>query len=118
MPWADDHLKVIARIEQAVLHGGLFAMAMPRGSGKSSLVEAACLWAILYGHREFVVLIGSTETAALETLESIKTELEDNELLLEDFPEAVYPISCLNGISNRCKGSSQRQEDTHQLDCE
>jgi hypothetical protein len=104
MPWSNDHLKVIARIEQAVLHGGLFAMAMPRGTGKSSLAETACLWAMLYGHREFVVLVGATETAALETLGSIKTELEGNELLLEDFPEVVYPIQCLNGISNRCKG--------------
>jgi hypothetical protein len=37
LPWSDDHLKVIAKIEQAVLEGGLFAMAMPRGSGKTSL---------------------------------------------------------------------------------
>jgi hypothetical protein len=70
----------------------------------SSLAETACLWAMLYGHREFVVLVGATETATLETLGSIKTEFEDNELLLEDFPEVVYPIQCLNGISNRCKG--------------
>ena len=40
-PWSPDHLKVIAKIEQAVLRGGLFAMAMPRGSGKTSLCEAA-----------------------------------------------------------------------------
>lgn len=31
LPWSPDHLKVIAKIEEAVLHGGLFAMAMPRG---------------------------------------------------------------------------------------
>ena len=35
LPWSDDHLRVIAKIEQAVLRGGLFAMAMPRGSGKA-----------------------------------------------------------------------------------
>ena len=33
LAWSPDHLKVIARIEQAVLRGGQFAMAMPRGSG-------------------------------------------------------------------------------------
>src|SRR5690606_29836657 len=33
LAWSPDHLKVIAKIEEAVLHGGLFAMAMPRGSG-------------------------------------------------------------------------------------
>ena len=104
MGWSDDHLKVIARIEQAVLYGGLYALAMPRGSGKSTIAETACLWAMLYGHREFVALISATETAALEILESIKTELEVNELLLADFPEAVYPIYCLDGIANRCNG--------------
>jgi hypothetical protein len=39
LPWSRDHLKVIAKIEQAVLRGGLFAMAMPRGSGKSTISE-------------------------------------------------------------------------------
>ena len=47
LKWSDDHLKVIAKIEQAVLEGGLFAMAMPRGSGKTSLCAVACLWAML-----------------------------------------------------------------------
>jgi hypothetical protein len=58
LPWSADHLKIIAKIEQAVLEGGLFAMAMPRGSGKTTLCETACLWAILIGAREFVCLIG------------------------------------------------------------
>ena len=61
LAWSPDHLKVIAKIEQAVLRGGLFAMAMPRGSGKTTICECACIWAVLYGHREFVCLIGSDE---------------------------------------------------------
>ncbi|MFA5429310.1 MAG: hypothetical protein WC279_13990, partial [Sulfurimonas sp.] len=63
LAWSADHLKVINRIETAVLKGGLFALAMPRGSGKSTLTECAALWSMLYGHREFVFLIGSTEAA-------------------------------------------------------
>ena len=54
LPWSRDHLQVIAKIEQAVLRGGLFAMAMPRGSGKTTICECACIWAVLNGHREFV----------------------------------------------------------------
>jgi hypothetical protein len=102
--WSDDHLRVINKIEQAVLCGGLFAMAMPRGTGKSTIAETACLWALIYGHREFVTLIGSDESHALSMLDSIKAELESNELLLEDFPAVCYPINCLEGISNRCGG--------------
>jgi hypothetical protein len=113
LPWSDDHLKVIARIEQAVLRGGLFAMAMPRGSGKSSISECACIWAVLYGHREFVCLIGSDEGHAMDMLDAIKMELDGNELLLEDFPEVVYPIHCLDGIANRCNGQLYKGERTH-----
>jgi len=113
LAWSPDHLKVIAKIEEAVLHGGLFAMAMPRGSGKTSQAECACIWAVLYGHRDFVCLIGSDEGHASDMLESIKTELDANDLLLEDFPEACYPIRCLDGIANRCSGQLYHGQRTH-----
>lgn len=102
--WSEDHLKVIQKIENSVLEGGLFALAMPRGSGKSTLCEAAGEWSVLYGHREFVVLIGATESAAIEMMDSVKTELESNEIIAEDFPEVTYPIAQLEGIANRCAG--------------
>jgi len=113
LPWSPDHLKVIAKIEQAVLRGGLFAMAMPRGSGKTSICECACVWAVLYGHRDFVALVGSDEGHAMDMLESIKTELDGNELLLEDFPEVSFPIQCLDGIANRCSGQLYKGQRTH-----
>ena len=113
LKWSPDHMKVMGKIEQAVLQGGLFALAMPRGSGKTSLCEAACLWAILTGAREFVCLIGSDEGHAADMLDAIKTELECNDLLLEDFPEVVHPVRCLEGIANRCAGQTYRGERTH-----
>ena len=104
MKWSDDHLKVVAKIERAVLEGGLFAMAMPRGSGKTSLCETACLWALLYGHREFVALIGADEPLAVQMLESIKSELEHSDPLYADFPEACHPVRALDGIHQRASG--------------
>lgn len=70
----------------------------------STLTECAALWSMLYGHREFVMVVGSTESAALEMLDSIKTELEVNENLAADFPEVCFPIASLDGIANRCAG--------------
>ena len=113
LAWSPDHLKVIAKIEEAVLHGGLFAMAMPRGAGKTSIAECACLWAVLYGHRQFVCLIGSDEGHALDMLDSLKTELDGNELLLDDFPEAVYPITQLEGIAHRANGQLYQGQRIH-----
>jgi hypothetical protein len=113
LAWSNDHLRAIARIEDAVLRGGLFAYAMPRGSGKTVLAETACIWAMLIGAREFVALIGSDEAHAESMLDSIKTELETNDRLLEDFPEAAYPIHCLQGIANRCAGQTYNGQRTH-----
>jgi len=113
LAWSTDHLKVITRIEQAVLRGGLFAMAMPRGSGKTTICECACIWAVLNGHREFVCLIGSDEGHAMDMLDSIKTELDGNDLLLEDYPEVVFPIQALDGIANRCNGQLYQGQRTH-----
>ncbi len=113
LKWSDDHLKVIAKIEQAVLEGGLFAMAMPRGSGKTSLCETACLWALVYGHREFVALVGSDEEHAAGMLESIKAELENSEILGADFPEVCHPIRSLEGIHQRASGQLYQGKQTH-----
>lgn len=104
LEWSNDHLRIISKIENSVLNGGLFALALPRGSGKTSLCEIASVWCMVYGHIEFVALIGATESAAQEMLSSVKTEIETNETLAEDFPEVCYPIEKLGGISNRCAG--------------
>ena len=104
LEWSPDHLTAISKIEGAVLRGELFAFAMPRGSGKTTICEAACLWAILHGHRQFIVLIGSDQAIAEQMLDSIKSHLEQSDLLLDDFPAAVYPIRALEGINARARG--------------
>lgn len=111
-PWSDDHLRVIAKLEQAIRFGALFAIAMPRGSGKSSLCRVACMWALLYGYRRFVVLIGSNERHAGGELESIQTQLESNDVLLADFPEVCFPIRALEGIRQRANGQLYRGSTT------
>lgn len=104
LKWSPDHLAVIALIEKAVLNGELFAFAMARGSGKTSLCEAACIWALVYAHRKFIVLIGSDADAACGMLSTIRAELESNDLLDEDFPEVCQPIRALEGIAHRANG--------------
>ena len=113
LKWSDDHRTAIAKIEAAVLHGKLFAFAMPRGSGKTSLVEAAAMWALFYGHCSFVAIVGADEDHAKGMLESIKVECESNELILDDFPEIVYPIVKLERINNRARGQLYRGKTTN-----
>ncbi len=99
--WSDDHLRVIAKIERAVQEGGLFAFAMPRGSGKTTLARCAALWAVLYGYRPFVCLIGAADDRAKELLLPIRKHILENPLLLADFPEAAHPLRALENSSKR-----------------
>jgi hypothetical protein len=103
-PFCVDHLKAIAKIERAVLNGGLFAFALPRGSGKTVLTTTAAAWALVHGHRPFVTLIGATEAASEQLLLNIKSALRTNELLAADFPEICYPIRALENDARRCNG--------------
>lgn len=113
LAWSDDHLSVIAQLERVIIEGGLFAVGMPRGSGKTNLIIAATEWAILCGHRRFIVVIGSSETGAVEMMEMLKGDCESNELLAADFPEALYPIHRLEGIAHRANGQLLNGERTH-----
>ena len=101
LPWSRMHLDVIAEMQDKILHGGMIAMAMPRASGKSAVTTRAIIWCLLYGHRRFVVAIGDGKAAAMECLETVKTELEFNDRLCEDFPEVCLPVRRLNGLALR-----------------
>ena len=112
LPWSDDHLKAIKKIQQAVLLGLLFALAMPRGSGKSSLTKVGLLWAALYGHCPFSVYIAGSSEKARDGLEDIKTWIETNPLLAEDFPEVCYPVKKLERIATRQRAQRYHGEFT------
>ncbi len=99
--WSEDHLRVIEKIERAVKEGGLFAFAMPRGSGKTTLARLSALWAILSGYRPFVCLIGGSQERAVELLAPIRKAVLENPLLLADFPTAIYPLHRLQNNARR-----------------
>ena len=99
--WSADHLRIIDQIERAVKNGGLFAFAMPRGSGKTTLARLAALWAVLGGYRPFVCLIGGSQERAIELLAPIRKAILENPLLLADFPQAIHPLRCLQNNARR-----------------
>ena len=114
LAWSPDHLKVIAKIEQAVLRGGLFAMAMPRGSRQDDDL------------RDGLHLGGALRPSRLRVPDRQRRRARDATCwnrsrrnwtaticLLEDFPEVCFPIQCLDGIANRCSGQLYKGERTH-----
>lgn len=99
LAWSPGHLEVIGSIERAIVEGGSSAIAMPRGSGKTTLVIRAALWAILYGKSPFVMVVAADAGKADKILDTIKQLLWFNDRLFEDFPEVCHPVRCLQGLS-------------------
>lgn len=108
-----DQRAVVRKIEKTVKHGGLNAFGLPRGSGKTTIVESSALMAALFGWRRFIVIVSSSSEGAQKILDSVRVELETNTMLLEDFPEVCYPVRRLDGIAHRCRGQTYRGVRTH-----
>ncbi len=112
LPWSKDQLRVIGSLEYAINHGGLRAIAMPRGSGKSVLARIAALWAILTGRCRYVCLIAATADRGKSELAKVQTACETNADLQADWPEALYPVARLERITQRQRGQTYRGRHT------
>lgn len=113
-PWSDRHIEVFRKIDEAIT-GKQFVEAEPRGGGKTSRIIAGVLRAILGGLHPWVCVIAATGPKSHDIIESLQTIIETNDLLLQDFPEAIYPIRALkrNAAKARqqtCMGRETRIE--------
>ena len=78
------------------LAGAMFAE--PREHGKTVRWSFAyVLWKVLAGKSNYALLIGASGTAASENLVNIRIEIEENELLLEDFGDLKAVSGVITG---------------------
>ena len=110
---SEDHIDILRQIQACAIDGGMFIEAIYRGFGKSSIAEAGALWATLYGHRKFVCIVGPDLGHAVDQLDSIRAEIEENELIGEDFPEVCFPVRALEGVAQRAPGQLYNGERTY-----
>lgn len=118
-PPSKMHEALYATYQQTILQavetrrGKKLAEAAPRGHAKSTLTSLILpIWCIVGQHRRFIGIISDTAPQAQEFLEFIKAELEANDRLQSDFPEAcgrsrpwrLGQIVTRNGIGIKCWG--------------
>ena len=111
-PLSDDHRRVIARTQHCLMHGGRQLNVVYRGFAKTSISERAAIWAALNGYRHYILIFAASKENATDIIESIQSELEENDLLYEDFPEVCHPIRALDGKVQRCKSQTHHGERT------
>lgn len=112
LAFGTPHRHAIRTLADCTEQGGLFAFALMRGGGKTTLAETECLRAILYGLRRYLVFIGATDPLAARAVKRMLRQLETNKLLAEDFPEVCHPVRSLERINQRAKGQTLNGEPT------
>lgn len=87
------HKDLFGLLQQATeQRGARIAIAAPRGHAKTTLLSLGyVLWCVCFRKEPFVVLVSNTGDQAEDLLTTVKTELETNERLFSDFPEAAEP---------------------------
>lgn len=108
--------KSISRATVAAL-GERFAIAAPRGFGKSTDVSVVfAIYCIVYDLKHFITLFSDAIELTETLIEAIKAELEENERLKADFPKAcgigkiwkVGELVTRNNIKVKGFGSGKR----------
>ena len=102
-PFSDDHKKVIAKIERAINEGGLFALAMPRGHGKSTILKWATLYCMLTGRRNYVVIVAATAEMAQSVIEFVRQQLEESDTLHKHYPHVTTYARATGGKAQKAK---------------
>lgn len=119
--WQDGVLKGINPVkrEEAIRvnreKGSRHAVAAPRGHAKSTnLTFKDALHSACYGYKRYIIILSDSSEQSEGFLDSIKSELEENEKLIEDFGKLVGDvwrnnvIVLKNGVKIEAIGSGKK----------
>ena len=107
-PFGAGQLESIAYSRDVIDRGGRVLKLEFRGAGKTCRAAQEALWAIMPNdpatgrpRRQFVVIFASETGKAAQIMEGLKTELMENPLLAELWPEICHPIVAMEGRPQR-----------------
>lgn len=104
--------EIVAHLQATVREGGRTHIRMARGHGKTSIIKGACVYALAYGFRKFVVAVAARRGDASGIVDDIFALLESDGAFAEDFPEIAYPIAKLGGVLQRSHNQTHRRKRT------
>ena len=93
-PFSELHKEIFSSAEEMILRKqhkrNYYVRAAPRGHGKSQIISfLLIIWCIVYKYKRNILLISDTLDQAKSFISAIKSELEENELLIRDFGSLV-----------------------------
>ena len=96
-PWSDDHKRVLKKLDTAVNDGGTFAVAMPRGQGKSTICKWAMLYVLLTGRRRFAVIVAATAELAQAMVDFVRQQVIESDSLHKHYPHVTTYARATDG---------------------
>ena len=107
-------------MENAVTSHSNYCILMARGSGKSSYVECATLYALAKGLQKFIVIVSNNARSASNMLADIWRMVQEADTpFAHDYPELCLPFQHTNGAFRRrqlYKGkSTELQKNSQQI---
>jgi len=88
-PLCDDQKDSVQHSQIIIQHGGRVVKGEPRGFGKTSRSCNEGILGTLQGHIPFLLILGSSVEKAVEILDTILTELYENEELFKLYPRII-----------------------------
>jgi len=78
-------LEFIKAIQDGSNKASRLCWAMPRGYAKTTILQIACVWWIVFNRKKFILVVGESREKAGLFMSVLKEELEANEKLRKDF---------------------------------
>ncbi len=103
----------VLQIVQSAKSGGNVLVALPRGSGKTTILQDTLLYCIVADLVKFPVIVASTQTAANSILRNIWNTVENSDEMYDCFPELCHPVRCVDGRHQRCALQTYKKERTN-----
>jgi len=96
-PWSKDHLRIMSKIGMAINKGGMFALAAPRGHGKSTILKWVTAYVLLTGMRKYVVVIAATAELAQAIVDFVRQQIIESDTLHAHYPHVTTYARATDG---------------------
>jgi len=112
-PFCDEQINSVRHSQIIIQRGGRIVKAEPRGFGKTSRSCNEGLLGVLQGYIPYLLIIGSTTEKAEEIVNSIVTEIMENEEISRMYPRVVACFQHIQANTNKAGRQTYDGELTH-----
>lgn len=78
-------MDMVKALESLTNRRARIARAIHRSGGKTTILQAYCLWCVVYKKKNYIAYFSGALEQAVQTIQWIQAELDGNELVIEDF---------------------------------